>query len=75
MNSDIELIRYMEEVVNIGKSMIIKEDKEFGFWKGLFIRVYMIVFEFFVRKLESINNLKEFKKVLEYLIEINFSDE
>ncbi|MFN1871023.1 hypothetical protein ACK2FL_18865 [Clostridioides difficile] len=74
-NSDIESIRYMEEAVNIGKSMITKEDKELGFWKGLSTRAYMIALESLARKLESINNLKESKKVLEYLIEINPSDE
>ena len=65
----------MEEAVNIGKSMITKEDKELGFWKGLSTRAYMIALESLARKLESINNLKESKKVLEYLIEINPSDE
>ncbi|MFN1922169.1 hypothetical protein Q0Y04_15890 [Clostridioides difficile] len=52
----------MEEAVNIGKSMITKEDKELGFWKGLSTRAYMIALESLARKLESINNLKESKK-------------
>ena len=56
-NSDIESIRYMEEAVNIGKSMITKEDKELGFWKGLSSRAYMIALESLARKLESFNNL------------------
>ncbi len=62
-NSDIESIRYMEEAVNIGKSMITKEDKELGFWKGLSTRAYMIALESLARKLESINNLKESKSI------------
>ncbi|MBY2476179.1 DUF6398 domain-containing protein [Clostridioides difficile] len=74
-NSNIESIRYMEEAVNTGKSMITKEDKEIGFWKGLSTRAYMIALESLARKLESIDNLKESKKVLEYLIGINPSDE
>ncbi|MCC0638928.1 MULTISPECIES: DUF6398 domain-containing protein [unclassified Clostridioides] len=71
----IESIRYMEEAVNIGKSMITKEDRQLGFWKGVSTRAYMVALESLARKLESIDNLKEARKVLEYLIEINPDDE